>query len=308
MLDGVQRLPGHHPVVLAEQGAALGMVELDVSAAKLGESSDGRITVEIFPAGQLGSWEEMQEALELGSLDVLVESLGSLERYTPLAGIEGLPFLYEDDEHFIEVWSGPLADEILGAIREESGFQLLGQLYRGGRLLNTTRPVKELTDLAGLKLRVPTQQTYIDTWQMLGASPTPMSFNEVFSALEQGALDGQENPIDVIRFNSMYEVAPFITETNHIYGNFHFQLWGDAFEAWSAEDQRLFKAAVDEVSASYLSSARSSVAEHRTYLEGEGVTFLPIDLGAWRQKVAAVIDGADPRVVAWSKKIADRDY
>lgn len=308
MLDGVQRLPGHHPVVLAEQGAALGMVELDVSAAKLGESSDGRITVEILPAGQLGSWEEMQEALELGSLDVLVESLGSLERYTPLAGIEGLPFLYEDDEHFIEVWSGPLADEILGAIREESGFQLLGQLYRGGRLLNTTRPVKELTDLAGLKLRVPTQQTYIDTWQMLGASPTPMSFNEVFSALEQGALDGQENPIDVIRFNSMYEVAPFITETNHIYGNFHFQLWGDAFEAWSAEDQRLFKAAVDEVSASYLSSARSSVAEHRTYLEGEGVTFLPIDLGAWRQKVAAVIDGADPRVVAWSKKIADRDY
>lgn len=308
MLDGVQRLPGHHPVVFAEQGAALGMVELDVSAAKLGESSDGRITVEIFPAGQLGSWEEMQEALELGSLDVLVESLGSLERYTPLAGIEGLPFLYEDDEHFIEVWSGPLADEILGAIREESGFQLLGQLYRGGRLLNTTRPVKELTDLAGLKLRVPTQQTYIDTWQMLGASPTPMSFNEVFSALEQGALDGQENPIDVIRFNSMYEVAPFITETNHIYGNFHFQLWGDVFEAWSAEDQQLFKAAVDEVSASYLSSARSSVAEHRTYLEGEGVTFLPIDLGAWRQKVAAVIDGADPRVVAWSKKIADRDY
>lgn len=308
MLDGVQRLPGHHPVVFAEQGAALGMVELDVSAAKLGESSDGRITVEILPAGQLGSWEEMQEALELGSLDVLVESLGSLERYTPLAGIEGLPFLYEDDEHFIEVWSGPLADEILGAIREESGFQLLGQLYRGGRLLNTTRPVKELTDLAGLKLRVPTQQTYIDTWQMLGASPTPMSFNEVFSALEQGALDGQENPIDVIRFNSMYEVAPFITETNHIYGNFHFQLWGDVFEAWSAEDQQLFKAAVDEVSASYLSSARSSVAEHRTYLEGEGVTFLPIDLGAWRQKVAAVIDGADPRVVAWSKKIADRDY
>src|SRR5690606_2105368 len=125
-------------------------------------------------------------------VNMVIESLGSLERYTDLAAIEGVPFLYEDAEHFFEVWDGPMAEDILSTVREDSGFQLLGALYRGGRQLNSTRPIESIGDLAGLKLRVPNQQTYIDTWQALGASPTPMALNEVFSAMEQGAVEGQE--------------------------------------------------------------------------------------------------------------------
>lgn len=267
------------------------------------EKSDGAITIDIFPSAQLGSWEEMQEGLEIGSVNIVIESLGSLERYTDLAAIEGLPFLYEDADHFFEVWDSGLADEILGAVREDSGFLLIGDLYRGGRQLNSIRAVDDLGDLAGLKLRVPNQQTYISTWQLLGASPTPMALNEVFSAMEQGAIEGQENPIDVVRFSSFYEVAPFVAETNHLFGNFHFQFWGDTFESYSAEAQDILREAAAEVSATYRATSIQEAEDNKAFLEGEGVTFVGIDIAEWRAPVASMIEDANPQVKTWAEQI-----
>lgn len=269
------------------------------------EKSDGAITIEVFPSAQLGSWEEMQEGLEIGSVDIVIESLGSLERYTDLAAIEGLPFIYEDADHFFEVWDGELAEEILGAVREDSGFLLIGDLYRGGRQLNSTRPVENLADVAGLKLRVPNQQTYIATWQALGAAPTPMALNEVFSALEQGAIEGQENPIDVVRFSSFFEVAPYVAETNHLFGNFHFQLWGDTFDAYPAEVQEIILEASDEVSAEYRATSIAEAEANKEFLVGEGVEFSSIDIDEWRAAVSDLIDEANPQVREWANAILD---
>lgn len=277
-------------------------------AERAAELTGGGLTIEVFPAGQLGSWEEMQEGLEVGSVDVVLESVGSLERYSALASIEGLPFLYDDPEHFLEVWDSPLAEEILDALAEESGFRLIGKMYRGARLLNTVRPIASLSDLTGLKLRVPTQQTYIDTWQALGASPTPMAYTEVFTALEQGAIDGQENPIDIIRFDSMYEVAPFITETRHLYGNYHFQVWEESFLSWPQEYRDAFLEAAGEVSEWYGQDTIDRAVEHKEFLEGEGVEFFSIDVGEWREKVLPLYDDADPRVLGWVERIESRDY
>lgn len=269
------------------------------------EKSDGAIKIDLFPSAQLGSWEEMQEGLEIGSVNIVIESLGSLERYTDLAAIEGLPFLYEDADHFFEVWDGPMADEILDAVREDSGFKLIGDLYRGGRQLNTIREVDGLDDLAGLKVRVPNQQTYITTWQALGASPTPMSLNEVFSAMEQGAIEGQENPIDVVRFSSFYEVAPFVAETNHLFGNFHFQMWGDTFDSYPAEVQDILLEAADEVSADYRATSIQEAKDNKKFLEDAGVKFTEIDLAEWRKPVASMISGATPQVKTWAETILD---
>lgn len=272
-------------------------------AEKLDKASDGAITLEVYPSAQMGSWEEMQEGLEIGSVDIVIESLGSLERYTDLAAIEGLPFLYEDADHFFEVWDGEMADEILDAVREDSGFKLVGDMYRGGRQLNSVRAIESVSDLKGLKLRVPNQQTYISTWNALGATPTPMALNEVFSAMEQGAIEGQENPIDVVRFSSFYEVAPFVTETNHLFGNFHFQLWGDTFDAWPAEVQEVFLTAVDEVSADYRATSISEADANKTFLEEAGVEFFEIELAEWRKPVAGMVDEANPTVKEWAERI-----
>jgi tripartite ATP-independent transporter DctP family solute receptor len=272
-------------------------------AERVEELSDGAMTINVFPSAQLGSWEEMQEGLEIGSVNIVIESLGSLERYTDLAAIEGLPFLYEDADHFFEVWDGEMADEILDAVAEESGFRLVGDMYRGGRQLNSVRAIESVDDLGGLKLRVPNQQTYIDTWQSLGASPTPMALNEVFSAMEQGAVEGQENPIDVVRYSSFFEVAPFVTETNHLFGNFHFQLWEDTYQSWPEANRAIFDEAVADVSSTYRETSIEEAVDNKEFLEKNGVKFFEIDLDEWREPVSGLVEKSDPKVRDWAERI-----
>lgn len=273
-------------------------------AENVSEASDGRITIEVFPSSQLGSWEEMQEGLEIRSVDIVIESVGSLERYTDLAAIEGVPFLYRDADHFFEVWDGEIGEDIIGQIRDDSGFLLLGQMYRGPRVLNSTRPVEDLDSLSGLKLRVPTQQTYIDTWEALGAAPTPLALNEVFSGIEQGAIEGQENPIDVVRYNSFYEVAPYVTNTNHLYGNFHFQVWGDTYDSWDPELRDILDEEIDAISADYRETSLQEQADNIEFLEENGVEFFEIEQSAWADATQSIVDDvrAD-QVKTWVEQI-----
>lgn len=273
-------------------------------AENVNEASDGRLTIEVFPASQLGSWEEMQEGLEIGSVDIVIESVGSLERYTDLAAIEGVPFLYRDADHFFAVWDGEIGDEIIQAIRDDSGFLLLGEMYRGPRVLNASRPIESLQDVQGLKLRVPTQQTYIDTWNALGAAPTPLALNEVFSGIEQGAIEGQENPIDVVRFNSFYEVAPYVTNTNHLYGNFHFQVWGDAYDSWDPELREILDAEIEAISDEYRENSLNEETENIEFLKGEGVTFYDIEMEEWAAQTQSVTDSVrSDQVKEWVETI-----
>lgn len=293
-------------LVLAHSEATEGLpAEANIKFAELvTEYTGGKVTFEIFPAGQLGSLYEMQESLELGGIDIVMNSVGSLERYTDLAAIDGLPFLYDDAAHLIEVWNGELGAEILDAIADDSGFRLLGAMYRGPRILNTVRPVQSVSDMQGLKLRVPTQQTYIDTWTALGASPAPMAFSEVFGAMESGAIDGQENPIDVVRNNSLHEIAPYVTDTNHIYGNFHMQLWDERFQAMPAELQDALTRAAKEVSEWYTAQTEGQTEEDRKFLADAGVQFYQVDLEQLREMTAGQLAAADPTVREWAAKIS----
>lgn len=272
----------------------------------LEEKSDGRISLTVYPSSQLGSWEEMQEGLELGSVDIVIESVGSLERYSSLAAIEGVPFIYEDADHFFRIWDGDLGAEMIEAIKEDSGFYLAGHIFRGPRILNTTMPINSLPDARGLKLRVPGQDTYIRTWQALGTAPTPLSFNEVFSALEQGAIEGQENPVNVARFNSFYEVAPYIAHTNHLYGNSHFQVWAESYDGWDDDTRAVFDEAVAEVSEWAREQSLKEQDENIAYLEENGVTFVELpDRDAWVAATEDVVNNADPQVQEWVQQVRE---
>lgn len=267
------------------------------------ELTDGAVTVEVYPSSQLGSWEEMQESLELGSQDVLIESLGSLERYTDLAAAASIPFQYESAEEFFEIWEGELGGEIVDRVAEESGFRLVGSLYRGPFILATKEPVQRPEDLDGVKLRVPNQASVIETWRVLGASPTPMALNEVFTALEQGAIDGVENPIDIHRYNSFYEIAPYIAQTDHLYGNYYLQVWDDAYEAWPEDVREAFDQAVDEVSTAYRERSIEDAVESRRVMEDGGATFSEVDFDEWRTQAEAVYPTLPESVQEWRDRV-----
>lgn len=268
------------------------------------EASDGAITVEVHPASTLGTWEEMIEGLQLGSTDIVIESLLSLESYTDLAGVETAPFLYEDYDQFQAVWGGELGTEIIDAVSEASGYEPIGNMYRGPRVLTTSEPVESIDDVQGLTIRTPSAPTMLATWEAIGARAEALPFNEVYSALESGVIDGQENPVDAILFNSIYEVNPYIAETNHVYANYHFILWEEALEGLTDEQQTIIRDAANQVGEEYTETTIEESEEYRAELEEGGATFTEIsDRQAWIDATQPVVDGLPDQVQTWVEQI-----
>ncbi|WP_409048171.1 TRAP transporter substrate-binding protein [Microbacterium sp. HA-8] len=268
------------------------------------EMSGGDIQVEVYPSATLGTWEEMIEGLQLGTTDVVVESLLSLETYTDLAGIETAPFLYEDEEQFFEVWDGELGAEIKGAIAEASGYDALGNMYRGARQLTTKEAVETIDDVQGLTIRTPSAATMMATWDALGARAEALAFNEVYSALESGVIDGQENPLDTILHNSFAEVAPYIAETSHVYANYHFLMWEDTLAGYPEEYQDIIREAAQQVGEEYTAATIESEAEYRQELTDGGATFTELtDREAWVDATQPVIDSFPEQVKEWVSQI-----
>lgn len=266
--------------------------------------TDGMVEVEVFPNSTLGTWEEMIEGLQLGSTDIVIESLLSLEVYTDLASIETAPFLYEDADSFFSVWEGALGEEIQQAITDASGYVTLGNMYRGPRELTTKSPVTNLAELQGLTIRTPSAPTMLETWNLLGARAEALPFNEVYSALESGVIDGQENPLDAILFNSIVEVAPNISRTSHMYANYHFILWEDALSGMPADLQEIIRDAAAQVGEDYTATTIANIAEYEAELVDNGGTFHDItDRAAWVEAVQPLIDGLPDQVQEWVSQI-----
>ncbi|WP_404312172.1 TRAP transporter substrate-binding protein [Agrococcus terreus] len=271
---------------------------------RIEEATDGQVTVEIHSDSTLGTWEEMIDGLQIDSVDIVIESMLSVEAYSDLASVETAPFLYEDDEQFFEVWEGDLGAEIKGAVTDASGYALLGNMYRGPRQLTTKEPVTQLSDVSGLTIRTPSAQTMLDSWNALGARAEALPFNEVYSALESGVLDGQENPLDAILFNSIHEVAPNIAETSHMFANYHFIMWDDALQGMPEDVREAIIEVADEVGQEYTANTVTNLEDYRTQLEEAGATFTEIsDRDAWVEATQPVVDGLPDQVQTWVEQI-----
>ena len=192
----------------------------DTAAAfkdKIEELTDGRVQVDLYGGAQLGSTTEVLEGMSVGVADIMCESVGTLGPFTPLANIDIMPYLYTGYDHFMDVWTGELGNEIKEAVGEAAGFKLVGATYRSPRIVTATKEMKTVEDFAGFKLRAPNLEGYIKVWQWMGAAPTPLAINETYTALQQGTVEGQENPmVDSLNY-SFDEVCDYWIKTNHIY-------------------------------------------------------------------------------------------
>ena len=273
-------------------------------AERIEEATDGRVTVEVHSDSTLGTWEEMVNGLQIDSVDIVIESMLAVEAYTDVASIETAPFLYSSDEQFFEVWEGELGDEIKATVTEASGYALLGNMFRGSRELTTKEPVTTLEDLQGLTIRTPSAQTMLDTWNALGARAEALAFNEVYSALESGVLDGQENPLDAILFNSIHEVAPEITMTDHMYANYHFIMWDEALQGYPEDIRTAIQEVASEVGQEYSENTVTNLEQYQTELEEGGATFHELeDREAWVEATQPVVEELPEQVQAWVEQI-----
>ena len=181
------------------------------------ETSLGQdVKVDLFPASQLGTWSEMVEQVKGGVLECLYESVGDLGDYTQAANIEGVAYLYRDEDHFFRIWRGPVGKEILDMVADKAGIRVLGPGFRGFRQFLMKNAVDSLADLQGRKVRVPGIPAYVTSIQALGVNPTSIAFEEAYAALQQGVVDGMEQPLVAIRDHRFYEVAKHLVITNHM--------------------------------------------------------------------------------------------
>lgn len=257
------------------------------------EKSHGRMQIDIYPAGEMGSWLEMQKGLELEALDIVIEGVGTLSARSNYCGLDALPFIFSSPDHFLRTWRGDLKNELMEMVRVETGFLHLGMMYRGGRNVTAIKPVKHLGDFKGLVIRTPPIKPAIDMWTLIGAEPVPMEFVKVYDALKHGVIHAQENPLNVIWNARIYEVAPNILLTNHLFGAFYFQFWDKRFKKIPKDLQGIIVHAADVASEEYTSSTSRREAEILENLKKKNTTINLLsadELEIWRAVLSPMYD------------------
>lgn len=186
-------------------------------ADEVSRRTNGRIKVQQFASGSLGGEREMVEAVQLGLLDFVITSTGPVGNFVPETLITDVPFLFRDYDHARKVLDGPIGQELLAKFPAK-GLTALAWGENGFRhLTNSKRAVNAPEDMKGLKIRTMENPIHMSAFKTLGAQPTPMAFPELFGALQQGTVDGQENPIPVIVSSKFSQVQKHLSMTGHVY-------------------------------------------------------------------------------------------
>lgn len=212
----------------------------------LSEKTDGEIEVEIFANGSLGGERDMVEGLQIGSVDLVLTSTGPMSGFIEEITVVDLPFLFDNAEHAHAVLDGEIGQELLDKL-DTIDLEGLAWWENGFRnVTNSVRPIEKPEDLDGLKLRTMENEIHMAAFRELGVDPTPMAFTELFTALQQGVVDGQENPVPVIYSSRFYEVQDYLTLTGHVYNPSILLTSNSFFEGLSPEHQEALAEAAQE--------------------------------------------------------------
>lgn len=249
------------------------------------ERSNGRIEVKVFPDGQLGKGErELLEGMQQGNIDIYVGSTGPLGNFSPSMLINDIPFLFRDFNHVDKVLDGPIGTQLLADL-DKSGLKGLAFWENGFRnLTNSKVAIKTPADAKGMKIRTMENKTHMLAFKTAGLNPTPMAWSEVFGALQQKVIDGQENPIAVIYTSKIYETQKFLSLTQHVYSPAVLIVSMKKWQGIPKEDQDMLMKTAREVAQYQRKLGRDAEAKLITELEGKGMTVVKdVDKAAWQK-------------------------
>jgi TRAP-type transport system periplasmic protein len=221
-------------------------VAIDTFAREVERRTSGRIKVQPFYSGALGGERESIEAVQLGTQELTFTSTGPVPNFVPEARILDIPFLFRDKAHARMVLDGPIGQDMLNRF-DSKGFKALAWGENGVRhMTNSKRAVNTPDDLKGLKMRTMENPVHVAAYKGFGIVTTPMAFPEVFTALQQGTVDGQENPLSVIMAAKFDQVQKHLSLTGHVYSPAIFLMNKAAFDKLSAADKTAFIEAAKE--------------------------------------------------------------
>jgi len=264
--------------------------------------SGGKLKIQIAHSGTTGDWPQSIEALKIGTNDIVLQSVGTLDRYNTIAGIEAYPYLVRDVDHFKKVYYGPVGAQLYDEIAAKTQFRIIGAGYRGARHLSSNKKIEKLDDLKGVKLRVPPLKMYRMTWEYLGASPTPMGVAELFTSLQNGVVDGQENPLEVLEQMKFNEVQKYVVETSHVIGAMTWIFFDQKWKSLPAETQKILKEEGEKAMLAATDRMVRTEADLKTKLQGKGMTFIKVDNATFQAKVKPMAKEF-PELATWIEKV-----
>lgn len=247
------------------------------------KKSNGRIQVEVYPSEQLGKEIEAIRLIQAGVIDMTITS-STLSNWTEILTFCELPFFLKDSTDMTRFMLSSTGKKLERSMIEDTGLRALGYFQRGERHLTSNRPIKHPDDLNGLIIRVPNVPSFVTAWSSLGAKPTPMSFSEVFTSLQQGTIEAQENPFAMIKNAGFAEVQKYINLTGHVYSWAYPVLGESQFQSLPKDLQKIVVDAGKEMQR----------YEHRLFVENSkiiqaelkaaGMEFIEVDKQAFVDK------------------------
>lgn len=268
------------------------------------ERTDGAYVVEIYPNGTLGDERTMLESMQMGTLDMGIITSGPFVNFVPEMGVLDMPFLFASNEEAYTVLDGEVGQELFGLME---GVNLKGLSYaeRGFRnLTNSKKAVETLDDLAGLKIRVMENEVYLSTFESLGVNAVPMAWSEALTALQQGTIDGQENPVNVIYSYKLWESQNQLTMTRHTYASAIMTMSLAKFNSLPEDVQVIFEEAAQEAAEYERQWIADGEAEMLEEIIANGVTVVEdIDMDAFKAAVQPTYDAYGAEYADWMTKI-----
>lgn len=255
------------------------------------EKTNGNVEIKLYPNNQLGSGErDLVEGLQLGTVDLVITSTGPMSGFEEKFMLFDFPFLFRDKEHAYKVLDGEIGQYVLGLL-EKQGIKGLAWYENGFRhLTNSKKEVSTPEDAKGIKLRTMENKVHMAIWKALGAIPTPMAWGELFTALQQGTVDGQENPIPIIYTQKVYEVQKYLSLTGHVYSPAVLMMSKSQFDKLSPEYQEIFIEAAVESGNLERQTITQMEDEQIEKLEEEGMIISYPDKAPFLEMTTSVYD------------------
>jgi len=265
-------------------------------AEELATLTEGRIAVEVFPNDSLGREMDLINGMQLGTVEMTITG-ESLQNWAPMAALLAIPYAYQSLEHMDEVAGGEIGKEIEAQIIERAQVRPIAYFARGARNLTANRPITSPAELNRMRMRVPNVPLFVDTWTALGAQPTPMAFSEVFTSLQNGTIDGQENPLALIQAASLNEVQSHVNLTEHVRGWIYLTVAEQVWQRLSEEDQGHMLEAARRAQEFERQQFLQDEDAIRADLEAKGMTFVETDQAAFAEgSREAVINSVDESI------------
>lgn len=276
-------------------------------ADKVEELSGGSVVCKCYDNGSLFSSENEFDALLNGDADLAYISFPTLATQIPSYSMFGSGYFFSSYDHMTSVLNGDIAKEkIYPQIEETLNIKPLGAFYLGSRVVNTReKEVNSYEDMDGLLLRMPNSESWLFLGEALGANPTPLSFSELYTALQTGAVDAQDNPLPSIESAKFYEVTKYIAITNHVVDSILPCINGETWASMSEDQQKAVQEAMDYARETNDKERIDKEAELIEFFEGEGLTVTYPDINEFKEKVQAAYAENESMIADWDMDLYD---